>query len=357
MSVGQTDFRSRSVQPIYNKGQYIIRSRRDFVIANGLFVNTTSVGFRYPQSATYKQQSSMLSAIGKSALSSAPDLSNPIKSDKKEHENVHGKTGSSDTLHHDTSSEPIRQKRSQSLLVETIHGRSRRYFYQTNNNKLFSQWMWGDNEAEFDLKYQVNQGVESKQTGFGIFNMNNLRFMSKTLYSKLQSTFHSWLLPAGYPSSVHSCYVSFSLWQFVEAVCNSICHVLCSQAMLSSVGLPTDAVSTAGGAVAIKWVVKDGLANFAKLGFTKYFSHMFDFRPKSWGIICEALYGVGIVFELSTAIAATSGYAALFIPLAAAGTCLQIFVHIFMYSILSFQMDLYHDLSIVICQWLFHFFI
>ncbi|KAG0797689.1 hypothetical protein G6F21_000329 [Rhizopus arrhizus] len=64
-------------------------------------------------------------------------------------------------------------------------------------------------------------------------------------------------LPVGYPESVHSCYKKFHSWLFLETYVGSAVGVLCSQAMLASLGLGT--VEATGGAVAIQWVLKDGI--------------------------------------------------------------------------------------------------
>ncbi len=79
---------------------------------------------------------------------------------------------------------------------------------------------------------------------------------------------------------------------------------------------------------AIRWIVKDGLAHFAKLAFTKKYAYAFDYRPKTWGVLGEAMLIAGSTFELSTALAATYGYAYLFIPLAAVGASLQSVAHL-----------------------------
>lgn len=146
--------------------------------------------------------------------------------------------------------------------------------------------MWTDNEDE-------NEAMMKNSMAASRLSLENIRGMVRTLSARLQATFHSTLLPAGYPDSVHSCYVQFSGWQFLETVAASLVHVLCAQAMLSSIGIAASPEAAAGGAIAIRWIVKDGLANFAKLGFTKYFAHGFDFRPKTWGVLGEFLYLVG----------------------------------------------------------------
>uniref|UniRef100_A0A0A9Y1S4 Protein root UVB sensitive/RUS domain-containing protein n=1 Tax=Lygus hesperus TaxID=30085 RepID=A0A0A9Y1S4_LYGHE len=121
--------------------------------------------------------------------------------------------------------------------------------------------MWSDDEKEF------TDDIKSSKSAHKMVQKLD-RFVRDTA-SRFRATFHSTLLPAGFPDSVHHCYVPFSFWQFIETTAGAIIQVLCSQAMLSSVGLPTDVGSVTGGAVAIRWVIKDGLSHFAQLLFTK----------------------------------------------------------------------------------------
>lgn len=179
--------------------------------------------------------------------------------------------------------------------------------------------MWSDNEDDF-----TNEIKNTKRTHK---ILNKLDTLLRDTTSRFRATFHSTLLPAGFPDSVHHCYVPFSFWQSLETTAGSIIQVLCSQAMLSSVGLPTDVGTVTGGAVAIRWVIKDGLSHFAQLLFTKIYAYGFDFRPKSWGIISETFILCGSIFELTTIVAATYGYPWLFIPLAAIGASLQAVGH------------------------------
>lgn len=70
------------------------------------------------------------------------------------------------------------------------------------------------------------------------------------------------------------------------------------------------------------------MAHFFKLAFTKVFAHGFDSRPKTWGMAAEALYLLGSIFELSTAVAAALGHPWMFVPLAAVGASLQSVAHL-----------------------------
>jgi hypothetical protein len=91
----------------------------------------------------------------------------------------------------------------------------------------------------------------------------------------LQATF----LPAGYPTSVGSNYLQYTLWQAVTNFATTANGVLASTFLLYSVGLGAGAIPTAG---ALNWVLKDGLGQMGTLLFGKAIAHNFDIHSKTW---------------------------------------------------------------------------
>jgi hypothetical protein len=55
--------------------------------------------------------------------------------------------------------------------------------------------------------------------------------------------------------------------------------------MLASLGLGT--AEATGGAVAIQWVLKDGIGEVGKLFFIKRYASSFDSHPKTWKFVCH----------------------------------------------------------------------
>ncbi|TPX56246.1 hypothetical protein SpCBS45565_g08445 [Spizellomyces sp. 'palustris'] len=108
-------------------------------------------------------------------------------------------------------------------------------------------------------------------------------------------------LPVGYPGSVHPVYAKVHVYQFVETLIWSTVSVLCNQAMLSSIGVGSPAATT--GAVAIQWVLKDGIGEIGKLFFIQRFSRSFDSHPKTWKLVGEVSSLGGAFLQLCTAIA------------------------------------------------------
>lgn len=66
----------------------------------------------------------------------------------------------------------------------------------------------------------------------------------------IKQSLSAMFLPVGYPETVHECYAKFHIWLALETFIGSSTGVLCSQAMLSSLGLGH--AEAAAGAVAIQ---------------------------------------------------------------------------------------------------------
>ncbi|RHZ82355.1 hypothetical protein Glove_109g127 [Diversispora epigaea] len=133
----------------------------------------------------------------------------------------------------------------------------------------------------------------------------------------IKQSLSAMFLPVGYPDSVHECYAKFHFWLGLETFIGSSTGVLCSQAMLSSLGLGH--AEAAAGAVAIQWVLKDGFGEIGKLFFIKRFAYSFDSHPKTWKMISELFAITGYFLQLCTCIVRPS----FFLPLASLGNAFE----------------------------------
>jgi hypothetical protein len=75
--------------------------------------------------------------------------------------------------------------------------------------------------------------------------------------------------------------------------------------MLASLGLGE--AEAAGGAVAIQWVLKDGIGEVGKLFFIKRFASSFDSHPKTWKFVSIRMFiflyvGLHVSIKLSIAL-------------------------------------------------------
>ncbi|KAF7726477.1 hypothetical protein EC973_008712 [Apophysomyces ossiformis] len=210
------------------------------------------------------------------------------------------------------------------ILTENIYGRTRIYTSlptmakgkaaTTSNIRLASpvtsqplSWEWLHNEDDHNAA-PSSKSWTRKRSGIGGYGIVG------TIKQNLREMF----LPVGYPESVHPCYKKFHLWFGLETFVGSTIGVLCSQAMLASLGLGT--IEATGGAVAIQWVLKDGIGEFGKLFFIKRYASSFDSHPKTWKFMCEIFSSIGSFLQLCTSIAPPK----FFLPLAAVGNTFEL---------------------------------
>ncbi|KAL0312346.1 UNVERIFIED_CONTAM: protein root UVB sensitive 1, chloroplastic [Sesamum radiatum] len=116
------------------------------------------------------------------------------------------------------------------------------------------------------------------------------------------------LLPEGFPESVTSDYLEYSLWRGVQGIAAQISGVLATQALLYAVGLGKGAIPTAA---AVNWVLKDGIGYLSKIMLSKYGRH-FDVNPKGWRLFADLLENAAFGMEILT-----PAFPHLFVPIGA----------------------------------------
>ncbi|KAH9607517.1 hypothetical protein KSS87_017447 [Heliosperma pusillum] len=117
----------------------------------------------------------------------------------------------------------------------------------------------------------------------------NLWLLSKDIVFRL-------MLPEGFPDSVTSDYLDYSLWRGVQGIASQITGVLATQSLLYAVGLGKGAIPTAA---AISWVLKDGIGYLSKIMLSKYGRH-FDVHPKGWRLFADLLENAAFGLEILT---------------------------------------------------------
>ncbi|XVE57307.1 hypothetical protein DITRI_Ditri04bG0080900 [Diplodiscus trichospermus] len=129
----------------------------------------------------------------------------------------------------------------------------------------------------------------------GISNLTKLLSLS-TIWWQCRHLVKRLLLPEGFPDSVTSDYLDYSLWRGVQGVASQISGVLATQALLYAVGLGKGAIPTAA---AINWVLKDGIGYLSKIMLSKYGRH-FDVNPKGWRLFADLLENSAFGLEMLT---------------------------------------------------------
>ncbi|KAF5184184.1 root UVB sensitive 1 protein [Thalictrum thalictroides] len=128
------------------------------------------------------------------------------------------------------------------------------------------------------------------------------------LWSRCRDLCLHLMLPDGYPNSVTSDYLEYSLWRGVQGVASQVTGVLATQALLYAVGLGKGAIPTAA---AINWVLKDGIGYLSKILLSKYGRH-FDVHPKGWRLFADLLENAAYGLEILT-----PAFPHLFVPIGA----------------------------------------
>ncbi|KAG6792415.1 hypothetical protein POTOM_001563 [Populus tomentosa] len=147
----------------------------------------------------------------------------------------------------------------------------------------------GSNWARLVPDFSKDEFVVSPTSSWSLFSVNDLWSQCTTLFVRL-------MLPQGFPQSVTSDYLDYSLWRAVQGVASQISGVLATQALLYAVGLGKGAIPTAA---AINWVLKDGIGYLSKIVLSKYGRH-FDVHPKGWRLFADLLENAAFGLEMLT---------------------------------------------------------
>ncbi|CAD6235331.1 unnamed protein product [Miscanthus lutarioriparius] len=150
---------------------------------------------------------------------------------------------------------------------------------------------------------------EDEKAGGGPENLAALRRQLGPSWRRCTDVAVQLLLPDGYPHSVSSDYLNYSLWRGVQGVASQISGVLSTQALLYAVGLGKGAIPTAA---AVNWVLKDGLGYLSKIMLSKFGRH-FDVNPKGWRLFADFLENMAYGLEILTPV-----FPHLFVPIGAA---------------------------------------
>ncbi|ESQ37422.1 hypothetical protein EUTSA_v10002446mg [Eutrema salsugineum] len=118
----------------------------------------------------------------------------------------------------------------------------------------------------------------------------------ENLLAQCRNLLTQFLLPEGFPNSVTSDYLDYSLWRGVQGIASQISGVLATQSLLYAVGLGKGAIPTAA---AINWVLKDGIGYLSKIMLSKYGRH-FDVHPKGWRLFADLLENSAFGMEMLT---------------------------------------------------------
>ncbi|KAK7309439.1 hypothetical protein RJT34_06167 [Clitoria ternatea] len=169
----------------------------------------------------------------------------------------------------------------------------------SSENEVLSESVWevkGGKRTRL-VPDHVKDAFVSAQPGlFSELSSLNASQVPSFLWFKCRGILMRLMLPEGFPDSVTSDYLEYSLWRGVQGVASQVSGVLATQSLLYAVGLGKGAIPTAA---AINWVLKDGIGYLSKIMLSNFGRH-FDVNPKGWRLFADLLENAAFGLEMST---------------------------------------------------------
>ena len=114
---------------------------------------------------------------------------------------------------------------------------------------------------------------------------------------RLRTALASAFLPAGYPSSVTSDYLSFQIWDTIQAMSSYVRGMLSTQAMLAGIGVG-NATATPAAAI-VQFFYRDAVGLLASVLFAAFQGSSFDAYAKQWRLTADVANDIGLTIELA----------------------------------------------------------
>ncbi|XP_067141144.1 RUS family member 1 [Centruroides vittatus] len=115
-------------------------------------------------------------------------------------------------------------------------------------------------------------------------------------FSSLKNFFTSVFLPQGYPDSVSKDYLTYQLWDSIQAFASSITGTLSTHAVLKGVGVGDETATPM--AATITWLLKYGTGMVGRILFAWMNGSNLDCDPKKWRLFADFLNDVAIFIDL-----------------------------------------------------------
>eukprot|EP00347_Sterkiella_histriomuscorum_P003816 403362828 len=142
--------------------------------------------------------------------------------------------------------------------------------------------------AEIDCTTgQVHKLHKAQQT-------NQVNQLNKNIYNGLFETF----LPAGYPHTVSSSYLKFTIYSNISAFMYTAMGFLSAQSLFVAIGSTMTQANLA--AAAYTWVLKDGLGQLGGILFASRYGRNFDVDIKKWRFMAIFALNISMYIEILT---------------------------------------------------------
>jgi hypothetical protein len=122
--------------------------------------------------------------------------------------------------------------------------------------------------------------------------------LTKSKYNTLFDILRTTFLPIGYPSSVKSEYLTYQIYDTIQALSSYLRSVLCTHALLIAAGVGTTDANAMS--AAITWIIKDGIGMFFSIFFTSTCSIYFGSYIKEWRLFADLINDLALTIDLLT---------------------------------------------------------
>lgn len=148
------------------------------------------------------------------------------------------------------------------------------------------------------LVYRESYGPRSKTTSYYRTCEGKLQKDASTAFSfsGILLFFKTVFLPQGYPDSVSDDYLTYQIWDTVQAFSSSITGTLATHAMLKGVGVGDETATAA--AATMTWLLKDGTGMVGRIMFAWYRGTSLDSEAKTWRLFADVLNDLATCIEL-----------------------------------------------------------
>ncbi|GFS10944.1 UPF0420 protein C16orf58-like protein [Elysia marginata] len=159
--------------------------------------------------------------------------------------------------------------------------------------------MNGDpSSAPGKLVCREQYGSTSRKHDYRLAKQNGM--LEKVNVSKnFNSLFHIFwavFLPQGYPDTVSEDYLSYQIWDTVQAFASSIVGTLASHAVLKGVGVGDETATVLG--ASLTWLYKDGAGMLGRILFAWAKGTALDCEAKRWRLFADFLNDLAFFIDI-----------------------------------------------------------
>lgn len=141
-------------------------------------------------------------------------------------------------------------------------------------------------------------GSSSLKRRYEKWSDGKLRVVSRrsSRFISLSHLFRTVFLPQGYPSSVSADYLTYQIWDTVQAFASSITGTLAAQAVLKGYGVGEESATVL--AATLTWLLKDGTGMVGRILFTWLQGTNLDCDAKRWRLFADIINDIATFLEL-----------------------------------------------------------